>query len=198
MISSSPFWSTTSKATTSSSGSSFMAMTPPAVRPIGRTSVSAKRIAMALRLTMISSSVPALVVLPQIECDDPVPPGRVVGGELGLLDDALPRGDHQVLVGCEVLGVEDGRHRLLGAEGQDVTDGDPPGDAFLLGDLVGLDPVHLAAVGEHQHKGVVGGGEHLGDDVAFLGLRPDHTLAATALGLVDGRLGPLDVARPRD
>ena len=101
-------------------------------------------------------------------------------------------------MGGEVLGVEDGRHRLLGAEGQDVADGDAPGDALLLRDLVGLDPVDLAAVGEHEHEGVVGGGEHLGDDVAFLGLRPDDALAAAALGLVDRRLGPLDVARPRD
>ena len=64
-----------------------------------------------------------------------------------------------------------------------------------LGNLVHLEPVDLARVGEEQEIGVRRGDEQVLDDVLFLGLHPGHALAAAPLAAVGLDVRALDVAR---
>ena len=66
-----------------------------------------------------------------------------------------------------------------------------------LGNLVHLDPVHLAAGGEEQQPVVSGRGEDVADDVLFLETGPAHPTPSAALAAVrfDGQ--PLHVAGSR-
>ena len=61
--------------------------------------------------------------------------------------------------GVVVPGVDHRLDLLVGPHGQHRLHQHALGGALLAGDLVGLDPVHLAPVGEEQQVGV-GGGVH--------------------------------------
>ncbi len=63
-----------------------------------------------------------------------------------------------------------------------------------LRDRVHLQPVHAAAVGEHEHVGVRRGHEEVLDDVLFLRLHADAALAAAALRAIEGQRRALDVS----
>ena len=66
-----------------------------------------------------------------------------------------------------------------------------------LGNLVHLDPVHPAAVGEHEDVRVRRRDEEVLDDVFFLRLHADAALAAAALRAVERQRRALDVAAAR-
>ena len=129
-----------------------------------------------------------------------IPPrwGRAIRGQLGLLHPALARREEHVAAGREVPHRQGGGHPLPLREVQEVDERLAPGVPLGLGDLVDLQPVDLAVVGEEQEVGVRRGDVHVLDDVLLLGLHAGDALAAPALAPVglDGR--PLDVARPRD
>ena len=114
-----------------------------------------------LRLTMKMSS-PPLVGMTRTSSSSsrrlmamsPAAQRRVVLGELGLLHLALAGGEEQVPVRLVVAGVDDRLDRLVGLQRQQVDDGRAPRRAVLHRDLVGLEPVHPAPVGEEQQVGV--------------------------------------------
>ena len=167
----------TSTDTTSSSVRSFMPRTPAAVRPIGRTSSSLKRIVMPLRLTMKMSSPPPvsmtlhqLVAVAEVEGDEAVAPARVVGVERRLLDRALAGGEEQEALAGEVAGVDDRLDLLARLQRQQVDDRHALRRALALGDLQRPQAVHLAEVGEEQQVGVGRGEDHVAHDVVGLQL----------------------------
>ena len=111
----------------------------------------------------------------------------------------LLRGAHQVVLVVELLDRHHRLHPLLAAHALEVVHERPalrhaPG----LVDLVHLEPVAAAAVGEDQQVGVRVGHEQVLDEVLFLGPRADHALAAAPLRAVGGDLLALDVAGVRD
>ena len=106
--------------TTSSPARSCMPRTPAASRPIGRTSVSAKRMAMPMPGDHEDVVVAAggdhadqLVAVAQVDGDEPLPAGLVVLGEGGLLDLPGLGGEQQVPVGRELPGVDQGLDPLV-------------------------------------------------------------------------------------
>ena len=85
-------------------------------------------------------------------------------------------------------------HLLAGVQLQQVHDGGAPGGAPGLGNLVAVQLVHPAPVGE-EHQHVVGVHHvHLLDEVLLPGGGPDDALAAPLLGAVGGLGQALHVA----
>ena len=117
------------------------------------------------------------------------------GGELGLLDDA-PAGGEQ----------HEAARRRSPAPRRRPRSSRPPGSCTRftialplpcgpdVGDLVDLQPVDPAAVGEDQDVGVGGGDEEVGDEVLVLGLHPHAAAPAALLRAVARDRGALDVA----
>src|SRR5438552_3889927 len=118
--------------------------------------------------------------------------------ELGLLHLPLLGAEEDVAAGAEVLHGHAGGHRLALAEREQVDHGLALGLAPALGDLVDLQPVHLAEVGEEEEVRVRGGDEEVFDDVFLFRLHASHALAAAALAAVGLDVRALDVARARD
>src|SRR4029077_2031664 len=77
---------------------------------------------------------------------------------------------------------------------QDVGDGPAGAGAAHLGDVVDLQPVDLAAVGEAQQVGVGRGDEEVLDEVVLAGAAAGDALAAAVLAAVGVERQPLDVA----
>src|SRR5438874_2564362 len=118
--------------------------------------------------------------------------------ELGLLHLPLLGAEEDVAAGAEVLHGHAGGHRLALAEREEVDHGLALGLAPALGDLVDLQPVHLAEIGEEEKVRVRGGDEEVFDDVFLFRLHAGHALAAAALAAVGLDVRALDVARARD
>src|SRR5918998_1299216 len=93
-----------------------------------------------------------LVVVGEVDRDDPIRlERRVVLQEVRLLDDAVPGGEEQVLGLVELLGGDDGLDPLPRREREQVGDVPPLGRPPHPRELVDLEPVHLAPVGEEEH-----------------------------------------------
>ncbi len=63
-----------------------------------------------------------------------------------------------------------------------------------LGNVIDLEPVAFAAIGEDQQVIVRRGDKQMFEEIAFLGIRADDALAAAALLAVGVDGHPLDVA----
>src|SRR5437762_2316590 len=118
------------------------------------------------------------------------------GEDLGALLHDVARDDLVALVHLDAAHA--GGHRLALAEREQVDHGLALGLAPALGDLVDLQPVHLAEVGEEEEVRVRGGDEEVFDDVFLFRLHASHALAAAALAAVGLDVRALDVARARD
>src|SRR5882724_3778373 len=193
---------TTSAAMTSSPSSSSMPFTPPAPRPIGRTSSSEKRMIMPSLVAIMTSRWPSVrrAVITRSSSSRPIawiPPARV-RLDLGLLDRPLLGREQDVAAGSEITHRHARRDHLALAQREEVHHRFALGLAPALGDLVHLQPVDLAAVREEEEIRVRGGDEEILDDVLFLGLHARDALAAATLAAVRLDVRTLDVARARD
>ena len=135
-----------------------------------------------------------LVIVLQVDGDEAVAAGAVVLVHGGLLHVALSRGEHEELLGREVLRGDDGADRLAFLQRQQVHDGRAAGMAAGLGNLVHLQAIHLALGGEEQHVGVGGGHEQVLHEVGVLQVHALHALAAALLLAVGAHGQALDVA----
>ena len=182
--------------TTSSPSRSVMPRTPYAVRPIGRTSVSAKRIAMPSRVPMKISPVPsvsctAITASPSSTPIAMMPPARGLLNAVSAVFLMTPfrvpittnlssSNSFTASIAAMLLALlhrHQVRDRLALAVGADV------------GNLVDLQPVDPAAVGEDQDVGVGGGDEEVADEVLLARAHADAALAAAPLVPV-GRRSP--------
>ena len=140
-----------------------------------------------------------LVVVADVDRDDAVGlDRRVVGAELGLLDRAVLRREHEVLGLGEVARGEHGLDALALAQRQDVHERAALRRARRLGQLVDLRAVHLAAVGEEEQEVVRRAHEEVLDVVAVLHVHPGHADAPAVLLAVRRQRQGLDVAGLRD
>ena len=139
--------------------------------------------------TMSTSSDPSdephadqLVVLAHLDRDDPVRlERRVVGGELRLLDHALPRREDEVLRLLEVARRDHGAHVLVLPEGEQVHDRAALRLARPERQLVHLQPVDLADGREEEDVVVRRGDEEVLDVVVLLHVHAHHADAAAPL-----------------
>ena len=123
-----------------------------------------------------------LVVLPEINGDDPYIADIVKGAQGSLFDDP-PAGRHEQVVFVLILihDRNDGRDLFLRQEIEEVYDRRSSGHPAGLRDLVGLEAVGASEVGE-EHDGVMGPGhEQVGDIIVVQSLHALDTAAAPAL-----------------
>src|SRR6266566_5116009 len=135
------------------------------------------------------------VVIVQSDRLDPTGARMRVRLELGLLDRALLGREQDVAAGGEIAHRHTRRDHLALTEREEIHHGLALGLTSALGNLVHLQPVDLAAVGEEQEIRVRRRDEEVLDDVLFLRLHAGHALAAAALAPVRLDVGALDVAR---
>ena len=95
---------------------------------------------------------------------------------------------------AELLDRQDGGDLLVLANIDQVDDRLALGGAAPLGNLVDLEPVHAAGVGEAEQVVLGRGDEELFDEILFLGLHAGLALAAAPLGAVEVHGAALDVA----
>ena len=136
-----------------------------------------------------------LVVLVDADGDDAArhDVGEVL--ERGLLDGAVAGGEEDVLgFFFEVADREDGDDFFAGLEVEQRGHGLAFAGGADVGDLVDLEPVDAAGVGEAEQVGVGGVDDELGDEVFFAGLHAEAAGAAAALLAVDGDGRALEVA----
>src|SRR5918994_1449806 len=123
-----------------------------------------------------------LVVAGEVDRDDPVVlQGRVVLLEPGLLDDASLGREEQILGLRELFCGEDGSDVLALREGKHVGDVPALGRPAHAGELVDLEPVDLALVGEEEHVVVRRCDKEVVDVVALFELHPGDADPAAAL-----------------
>src|ERR671935_197683 len=123
-----------------------------------------------------------LVALSHLDGDDPVRPERgVVGGELGLLDDAVLRRKHEILGLLEVARLDHGPDLLALGERQQVDDRATLRLARPERKLVHLQAVDLTDGGEEEQVVVGGGDEEVLDVVVLLEVHAHHALTAAPL-----------------
>ena len=106
----------------------------------------------------------------------------------------MRRGEHEVLVGREVLRGDDGADGLALLKRQQVHDGRAARVAARLGKLVHLQAVHFALRGEEQHVGMRRSHEQVLHVVVVLQVHALHALAAALLLAVGGHRQALHVA----
>ena len=136
-----------------------------------------------------------LVVLVDVDGDDAA--GHDVGEVLegGLLDGAVAGGEEDVLaLFVEVADGEDGDDFFSGLEGDERGHGLALACGGDVGDLVDLEPVDAAGVGEAEKIGVGGVDDELGDEVFVAGLHAEAAGASAPLLAVDGDGRALEVA----
>src|SRR5712691_8124257 len=139
-----------------------------------------------------------LVAVLETDSLDPARARVRVGVEVGLLHPAQAGHKEDVAARGEVADGHAGGDAFVLAQRQQIHHRLALGLASALGDLVHLQPVHLAEVGEEQQIGVGGGNEEIFDDVLFLGLHAGHAFAAPPLATVGLDVRPLDVPGARD
>src|SRR5262249_32975150 len=139
-----------------------------------------------------------LVALVQGDGEDAAAPRVRELAQLRLLHRALLRGEEYVASGLEVADRDAGGHGLALGQGEHVHDGLALGLAPALGNLVHLEPVHLALVREEEQIRVGGGDEEVLDDILFLRLHAGDALAPALLAAIRLDVRPLDVAGARD
>src|SRR2546429_9665882 len=67
-----------------------------------------------------------------------------------------------------------------------------------IGNLIDLQPVQAATVGENQHEAVRVRDEDVRDEIFLFRLHPDAAFSASALLPVNGLRGPLQITAMRD
>ena len=117
-----------------------------------------------------------------------------VGREQRLLHRALAGGEDQALVVGELPHRHQRRDLLGRLDGDAVDHRLAPRRAARLRDLVDLEPVELAGVGEEEQVVVGAGDEEVLDPVVLLQVGPVEPPAAAPLLLVGAHRDPLDVA----
>ena len=120
-----------------------------------------------------------------------MPPARGLlnGDEVGLLDHALARAHDDellILLARELLDREQRGDLLAFFHRHQVDDRLALAAGPDVGDLVDLEPVGAAAVGEDHDVGVGGGDEQVADEILFARPHADAALAAAALRAVGG------------
>src|SRR5262245_17926004 len=121
-----------------------------------------------------------------------------IGLELGLLHLPLRRAEEDVAARAEITHRHARRDLLAVAERQQVDHRLALRLASTLGDLVHLQPMHLAKIGEEEQVRMRRGDEEVLDDVLFLRLHAGDALAAAALAAIRLHVRALDVTRARD
>src|SRR5262249_2973588 len=139
-----------------------------------------------------------LVARLQVHGLDATGPDVGVGVELGLLHFSVERGQQHVASRGEIAHRDAGGHRLPLGQGEEVHHGLALGLPAAFGNLVDLEPMHLAAVGEEEQVAVGGGHAQVVHDVLFLGLHAHHALAAASPTPIRLDVRALDVAGARD
>src|SRR2546423_1109390 len=139
-----------------------------------------------------------LVVVAQVDGDDPAGPVGVELVQPGLLDQPVLGRQHQVRRDLVVRDFDHLGDLLARLEGQQVGHVLALGGPAGLGQLVRLGPVDPALVGEEQHPVVRGRHEEVTDDVVLAQGGAGDALAAALLRAVQVGLGPLGVARTGD
>ena len=134
-----------------------------------------------------------LVVFVQAQGDDSTPQGTAKGDQLRLLDGPAPRDHQQAFVFAELAHGDQPRNPLAIAKLQQVDDRTAAGGAGCQRQVVNLDPVNLALVGEEQDVIVSQGNEHMLEEVAFLGVGRGDAAAPPALSAIGAGGQPLDV-----
>ena len=119
--------------------------------------------------------------------------------ERGLLDGALLRGEEDELaLFFEVADGQDGADVFAGLEVEQALHGLALAGGADVGNLVDLEPVDAAGVGEAEQEGVGGIDDELGDEVLFAGLHAHAAGAAAALLAIDADGRALEVALMAD
>src|SRR5262249_3963552 len=124
--------------------------------------------------------------------------GMRIGLELGLLHLSLRRAEEDVAARAKITHRHARRDLLAVAEREQVDHRFAFGLAPALGDLVHLQPMHLAEIGEEEEVRMRRGDEKVLDDVLFLCLHAGDALAAAALAAIRLHVRALDVARARN
>ena len=114
--------------------------------------------------------------------------------ELGLLHQAIAGGEENILARFfQVADRDHGAHILARLQSYKVADVFAfPGGADV-GDLIHLQPVDAAGIGEDKNEGVSGGDEQMLDEILVTRLHAGPALAATALHAVGGDRSALHV-----
>ena len=144
-----------------------------------------------------------LVAFQDIDGIDTIGSRTAVGLETGLLDDTVLGGEnHEVGVEelriVEVLDAQYGIDGIIGLDVEQVLDGTSLGVLGSLGNLVALEPVAAALLGEEEQRVVHRGGiDILGEvGIAGLGSLAAHTATALLAELAQG--GTLHIAHVTD
>ena len=137
-----------------------------------------------------------LVVLVDVDGDDAAGHDVREVFERGLLDGAVAGGEEDEAVDSsgEVADGEDGDDFFAGLEVDERGHGLAFAGGADVGDLVDLEPVDAAGVGEAEQIGVGGVDDELGDEVFVAGLHAEAAGAAAALLAIDGDGRALEVA----
>ena len=118
-------------------------------------------------------------------------------GEFALLDHAVLRHHHDVLVGHEILDAEEGLGLLVGLQVDQVGKVLALPGSRGVGDLVGLQPVDPATRCEDQQVAVGGGDNQPLHEILGARAHADSALAAACLAAVGVYAGALQVAAAR-
>ena len=179
-----------------------MPLMPPVARPIARTADSWKRAAWPgardhqdVVVAGGAAHGDELVLVADVDRDDAVGVDRrVVGAELGLLDDPVARREDEEAALGVVARREHRLDALALAQRQDVDERAAARGARGLGQVVDARAVDLAAVGEEQQVVVRRADEEVLDEVAVLHVHAHDAAAAAVLLAVGVQRQRLDVA----
>ena len=116
----------------------------------------------------------------------------------GLLDHALSRAHHDERVVVELLDGEQRRDLLAFLHRHEIRDRLALAARPDVGNLVDLQPVGAAAIGEDHDVGVRRGDEQVADEILVARPHADAALAAAPLVAIGGDRRPLDVAGVAD
>ena len=144
-------------------------------------------------------AVDQFIVLVDADGDDAA--GHDVGEVLErcLLDRAFLRGEEDELAFFfEIAHGENGADVFAGLQVEQALHGFALARRAHIGNLVDLEPVDAAGVGEAEQKGVRGVDDELGDEVFFARLHADAAGAAAALLAIDADGRALEVALVAD
>ena len=189
---------------TSSPLRSRMPRTPEVLRPVGRTSLSWKRMACPRRLTMMMSSSPEVLRTAISSSPSRMSMAMMPSALSGVLYEPksvfftmplrVPKMRNLPSVTSKLRVLMTAQTLLVLAQRQQVDDVLARGVAAGLGQLVHLEPVDLADAGEEQQEVVGAGDEEVLDLVLFFEVHAGDADAAALLLAVGGDRQALDVA----
>ena len=140
------------------------------------------------------------VALEDIDSVDAVGPGPAVGLEAGLLDDAVLRGEHNIVgvekfLVVELLDAEHGIDLIVGLNVQEVLDGTTFRVLVAFRNLVALLPIAASLLCEEEQRVMHRGRIDILCEVVVAMTRSFGADAATSLGVEFGQRRALDVAQ---